>query len=47
LLSTTADSREMMRVDQPGPFHILFDMASSLIDVMLYFWRRRAIESTS
>jgi len=39
LLSTTADSREMLRIDQPGLVHILFDMAFNTIDVMLYFYK--------
>lgn len=31
-----ADSREILRIDQPGPFHDVFDLAFSPVDELLY-----------
>ncbi len=35
-LGTTSDSREILRVDQPGEFHNLFDLAFGPTDQLLY-----------
>lgn len=33
---TLADSREILRIDQPGPYHNLYDFAFSPVDNLLY-----------